>query len=179
MVLQIQDWYDANTTSVTGAKVRGIVRGYLRNQPDDEREIFGLSGENLRGKGGGIYFIPAKHRDELDSLAAMLDELYSDHRAYLHYVPMADGASERDIIRRHHIANTRSEMAEAIAATKALIQAERDRGLRSNVVAHHRANFRQLERRTREYAAILQDEHDEINMMARVLSKQLDKLLDL
>lgn len=179
IVLEIQDWYDANTTSVTGAKVRGIVRGYLRNQPDDERGIFGLSGENLRGKAGGIYFIPERHRDELDSLAEMLDELYPDHRAYLHYIPLADGASEREIIRRHHIANTRSEMAEAISGTKALLQADRERGLRSNVIAHHRANYRQLERRTREYAAILQDEQEEIVMMAGILSKQLDKLLDL
>lgn len=179
IVLQIQDWYDANGTSVTGAKVRGIVRGYLRNQPDDERGIFGLSGENLRGRAGGIYFIPERHRDELDSLADMLEELYPEHKAYLHYIPLADGASEREIIRRHHIANTRSEMAEAIAATKALIAAERERGLRSNVIAHHRAEFRQLERRTREYAAILQDEQEEIVMMSRVLSKQLDKLLDL
>jgi hypothetical protein len=167
IVFAIQEWYEANTTSVTGARVRGIVRNYLRNQPDDER-----------GKAGGVYFIPAKFRDELDALAEMLEELYKG-KAYLHYVPMADGASERDIIRRHHIANTRSEMAEAITATKALISADRERAVRSDVIAHHRANYRQLERRTKEYAALLQDEQDEIVSMAGILSRQLDKLLDL
>lgn len=179
VVTQIQDWYDANGASVTGAKVRGIVRGYLSNQPDDERGIYGLSGENLRGKGGAIYFIPAKYRDELEWLSEMLGELYSGGRAYVHFIPMADGASERELVRRHHTANTRQEMAEAITATKALIAADRERGLRTNVIAHHRANYRQLQRRTKEYAELLRDEQDEIVSMSDMLGKQLDRLLDL
>lgn len=172
----IQDFYEANTKSVTGAKVRGIVRNYLKDQPDDEREIHGLSGENLRGKAGGIYFIPARHRDQLDAVAEMLDDLYGG-RAYLHYAPMADGASEREIIRRHHIANTRKEIQEAIVTTKALLSDDRERAVRSDVAAHHWANFRQLQRRSREYANLLQDEEEEIGSMARILEKQLDKLL--
>jgi Mg2+ and Co2+ transporter CorA len=115
----IQDFYEANTKSVTGAKVRGIVRNYLKDQPDDERDIHGLSGEN----------------------------------------------------------NTRREIQDAIVTTKALLSDDRERAVRSDVAAHHWANFRQLQRRSKEYANLLQDEEEEIGSMSRILEKQLDKLL--
>jgi hypothetical protein len=65
-VLEVMDaieaFYEANASKVTGAKVRGIVRNYLKEEPDEQRGVDGLSGENLRGRAGGIYFIPAKNR---------------------------------------------------------------------------------------------------------------------
>ena len=172
----IQDYFDKNGAKVTGARVRTVVRGYLRNEPDETRGIEGLSGENLRGKAGGIYFIPAKNIVQLQALSEALNELYGG-RAYLHAVPMADGASERELIRRHHVANTRQEMLEAMGEVKDLLRADRGRAPRTDVVANQFARYQALKRRAILYKDLLKDEQEEINDMAAVLSKQLDKLV--
>jgi hypothetical protein len=53
MMESIDAFYEKNSTKVTGARVRTVVRGYLRNEPDEQRNVEGLSGENLRGRAGG------------------------------------------------------------------------------------------------------------------------------
>lgn len=176
MMEAIQDFYDKNATRVTGARVRGVVRNYLRGEPDEQREVEGLSGENLRGKAGGIYFIPARNHEALTALSDALEELYHG-KAYLHAIPLADSATEREIVRRHHVANARGEMKESMARIKGLLAADRERAPRSDVVANEWANFRALQRRAAAYSSILRDEQDEIEDMATILKKQLDKLI--
>lgn len=176
LIQAIQAFYDKNATKVSGARVRNVVRHFLRDEPDEQRGLEGLSGENLRGKSGGIYFVPAKHGDALTALSDMLNELY-EGRSYLHAVPLADGASEREIIRRHHIANTRQEMKEAMSECKALLSSDRDRAPRSDVVSNQWARFRAVERRASTYAKLLNDEQEEISDMAEVLRKQLNRLI--
>jgi hypothetical protein len=173
----IESFYEENATKVTGAKVRGIVRNYLKEEPDEQRSVDGLSGTNLRGRAGGIYFIPAKHKGELEALQAFLDELYPDSRAYLHMVPLADTESEREIIRRHHVANAKEELEEAIKEAKELLRGERDRSVRANVIAHHWARFHAIARRSTSYKDILEEESEEIEEQRKILKKQLDKLV--
>lgn len=171
----IQEFYDKNSTKVTGARVRSVVRNYIRNESDEKRNVEGLSGENLRGKAGGIYFVPAKHFEQVSALSEMLQELYKG-RAYLHAIPLADSASERELVRRHHVANTRDEIKEAMMEVRGLLSADRERSPRSDVVANHWSKYRALQRRAAEYKAILGDEQEEIDDMARILESQLDKL---
>lgn len=171
----ITDFYDKNSSKVTGARVRSVVRNYIRNEYDEKRGVEGLSGENLRGKAGGIYFVPAKHFEQVSALSEMLQDLYKG-RAYLHAIPLADSASERELVRRHHVANTRDDIKEAMGQVRELLRAERDRAPRSDVVANHWSKFRALQRRAAEYKAILGDEQEEIDDMARILESQLDKL---
>lgn len=175
MMEAIQDFYDKNGTRVTGARVRTVVRNYLRDEEDEKREIEGLSGINLRGKAGGIYFVLARYLVQLEAVGVMLDELYGG-RAYLHFVPMADGASEKEIIRRHHVANARQELKEAIAEVKGLLSHDRERAPRSDVVAAKFAQFQALQRRAAKYNEVLDDEIAEIEDMGAILKKQLDKL---
>lgn len=179
MMEAIDAFYDKNATKVTGARVRTVVRGYLRNEPDEQRGVEGLSGENLRGKAGGIYFIPQRNAAELEALSNMLAELYaaSNGTAYLHAVPMADSKTEREIIAAHHVANTRQEIKEAMAEVKGLLSSDRDRAPRSDVVANHWSRYQALLRRSAKYEAILSDEQDEIGDLANILKKQLDKLV--
>ncbi len=172
----ITDFIEKNGSRVTGARVRGVVRNYLRDESDEKREVEGLSGENMRGKAGGVYFILAQYGEQVKALSEMLEELYQG-RAYLHAIPLADGATEREMIRRHHIANTMEEMKETLAEAHDLLRADRERQPRSDSVAHKWAKFRATERRAAKYAAALQDEQDEINDMAVVLRKQLDRLV--
>ena len=171
----IQDYFDKNATKITGARVRTVVRNYIRDESDETRNVEGLSGENLRGKAGGIYFIPAKHAEQVGALSEMLHELYKG-RAYLHAVPLADNASEKELIRRHHVANAREEIKEAMSEVRGLLSAERERAPRSDVIANHWSRFKALQRRAAEYQSILGDEQEEIEDMARMLQGQLRKL---
>jgi hypothetical protein len=184
---EIEAEYTNSSSKVTGAKVRTLVRNYLRTTPFERattdskgnrvvKRLIGLGGENLRGKAGGIYFVPAKYRDQLDSLSELLDELYKG-RAYLHFVPLADGASEREIVRRHHIANAKQEYREAIAEARVILNNDSGRAPRGDLVANQFARMERLRRQASDYKAILQDESDDIADMERILSKQLDKLL--
>lgn len=176
MMESITDYYEKNGSKVTGSKVRAVVRNYLRSEPDEQRNIDGLSGENLRGRSGGIYFIPAEHIDKLQAMSETLTELY-EGKAYLHAVPLADSASERELVRRHHVANARQEMKEAMAEVKGLLAADRERAPRSDVVANQWSRFRAIQRRASSYAELLKDEQEEIADMGEILRKQLDKLI--
>jgi hypothetical protein len=177
IVGEIEDYYEKNQSKITGAKVRTIVRNYLKNTPDEERDIQGLGGENLRGKAGGIYFVPAKHKDELEAMAEMLEALYSGGRAYLHMIPMADTASTREIIRRHHQANSIEELKEAIKEVSDLTGPHRERSARSDVIANKFAQYHAIMRRTSEYAQILDEDMAESEMLAEQLKKKLDRLM--
>jgi hypothetical protein len=95
---QIQEFYDKNGTRVTGARVRTVVRNFIREEADDKRGIEGLSGQNLRGKAGGIYFVLAEYEWALEGSRTMLDRRSTAASAYLHFVPMADGEAEKEII---------------------------------------------------------------------------------
>lgn len=171
----IEDFMEKNSGKVTGAKVRGIIREYVRTEPDEHRNVDGLSGENLRGKAGGIYFVPEKHFEQIQALSAMLNELYKG-KAYLHAIPLADDKGARELVRAHHIANVQSEMRELIGEVRGLLSPDRDRNPRSDVVANKWAQYRAIQRRAGAYKTLLQEDVEEVDVMGDMLKKQLDKL---
>lgn len=192
----IQSAFEAAGKTVTGAKVRTLVRNFIRETPgegwraDDGKvygQVFGLSGENLRGKAGGVYFVLAKYATELEALAECLYELYNPKgRAYLHIVPMADGKSERELIRAHHVANTLEECNDAISEARRLVKGvivesdgterARDRRPRENVVRHHGEALSRMKRRVAEYSEVLKAEQEDIADRMSILDTQIDKL---
>lgn len=174
---RINAYYEANAKSITGGAVRALVRQFIKNTSDEQEGMVGLSGENLRGKAGGVYFVLGQYSDSLDALASCLEELYPDERAYLYKVPLADGASERELIRRHHLANTLDEIKGAIRDASELIRKNRQREIRSDVASHHWHKLQRLRRRAGEYNDALQDEQEEIQQMAEMLHSQLEALV--
>jgi hypothetical protein len=172
----IEAEYEKNVSKVTGAKVRTIVRNYLSSTPDEERGIEGLSGENLRERAGGIYFVPARHQDELTQLGEMLDELYHG-KAFLHMLPMADTASAREIIRRHHKANALDDVKQLLKDADKLSGPDRERTARSDAVGNKFAQYHQLQRRLAEYRDILGEDIEEALELSSSLKKKLDRLM--
>jgi hypothetical protein len=174
----IQALFDANAKSITGAKVRTLVRQYIKDDDDEGTGMVGLSGENLRGKAGGVYFVLAKHAEKLEGIAEFLNELYEPHgRAYLYTVPLADSKSEREMIRAAHSANLLAEMESAMSGAAALLREGRDRSIRTNVAQHHWNRLQRFKRRAAEYATALREEQDDVTEHLRLLHKQLDKLV--
>lgn len=166
----IQDFYDQNSSKVTGPKVRSLVRSYLNGD---------LMATNLKGRSGSIYFVPFPGKETLDAIADTLEELYKD-KAYLHTIPMADAIGEREIVRRHHVEGCIDEIDEALAATTRLVKSQdtRDRNIRSNVVAHHWTKLQEVSKKITAYNEILEDEQDDLELKLDILKDQLRKLED-
>jgi hypothetical protein len=186
----IQDAFDKNAKTVTGSKVRTLVRHYIKDESDTgwvhEKtgkrygQQVGLSGENLRGKAGGVYFVLAKYEDQIEALAQMLDQLYKPHgRAYLMHVPLADSATEREMIRRRHVANSIEGMDEAMSDVRNLLREGREREVRENVVKHHYQVLERMRRRAAQYNEALREEQEDVEARMDLLHKQLRKLMSL
>lgn len=177
MMTDIQERFEANAKTITGAKVRELVRRFISDDDDEQAGIVGLAGENMRGKAGGVYFVLAKYGPQLESLEQFLDELYPGVRGFLYFVPMADGASEREMIRRQHRVNCVAEIEGATGEVRQLLRDGRERGVRDNVRKHHFAKLERLKRHAAQYAEALQEEQDDLNTHLSVLQGQLRKLL--
>lgn len=177
MIEAIQAAYEANGKAIPGPKVRSLVRDFIKDDSHETSGKVGLSGENLRGKAGGVYFVLARFGEQLDALAEFLSNVYPDGRAYLYTVPMADGASEREMIRRHHVNNSIAEAEEAINEARLLMREERKRGIRENVRKHHFAKLERARMRTAMYSDALRSEQEDVQMRLEVLNRQLRKVL--
>lgn len=178
MMSAIQDDFENNAKMISGRKVRGLVVGFLKDDADEQSGKVGLSGENLRGKAGGVYFVAAQHAEDLENLAKALSKLYAeDGGVYgLSTVPLADGKSEREMIRAHHIANSIAETKQAIADVAKLLRDDRKAAVRSDVYAHHYRKLQALRRRVAAYEALLRDDEEEVTDILEMLDKQLKKL---
>jgi hypothetical protein len=177
---EIDEEFEAKGKTVTGAKVRSIVRNYIKGEFDEQMGVHGLSGEPLGGadgRRGAPYFVLVKFEAELESLSMLLEKLYEpEGRAYLRTTAMADGRSEREMVRAAHTANCVEEMEAAIVDAAKLLQGERKRDVRTNVEEFHWNRLAQFRRRAAQYADVLKEEQDEVNAKLGLLNKQLRKL---
>lgn len=176
MMEAITDYVEQNAKMIGGGKIRTLVRQFLRADADEEGGVAGLSGENLRGKGGGVYFVDARFKAELDGVAEALEGMFEDNAAYLYTVPLADGASERELIRRHHVANTKKEIMEEMADVAALLRDDRKFAIRSDVIRFHERKLNALRRRAGLYNALLKEEQEDVSDAAAMLARQLENL---
>lgn len=164
----INDFFDKNSAKLPGHKVRGLVRKYMKN----------LNGENLRGKSGGVYFIPASGLDTLESLATGLDELYSG-KSELHMLPLVDTDAQREMIHKKHIANTMGDLDEVLLKTTNFlksVQTGRTRRIRSDSVACLWKEHQEILNRAKEYKAILGETSQEVEDKLEVLAEQVSKV---
>lgn len=178
MMTAIQDFFEQSTKQISGRKVRTLVRDYLKDDTDEAGGKVGLSGENLRGKSGGVYFVAAKYVEDLEGISQALGDLYeADGGVYgLSMVPLADGKSEREMIRAHHTANAVADTKQAIADVAKLLRDDRKSAVRSDVAAHHWRKLRSLQRRAAQYNSLLRDEQDEVTTALELMGKQMQKL---
>lgn len=180
MMEAITAYYEANAKTITGGQLRTVVRRYIADDFDEQSNTVGLSGENMRGKAGGVYLVLAKYHGDLKALARFLSEIHDNNRAYLYNVPLADGASERELVRRHHTANTVKEIQSEIHAVRELLKGRDEpdrRAVRSNVIEHHMTKLQMLRRRAAQYTEVLKEEQEDIESMAEMLGKQLRALI--
>lgn len=176
MEAAISDYFEENTKRIDGRKVRALVRDYLKGQRVSDETLTGLSGENLRGKGGGVYFVKAQWKPQLDALAEALAGMWPDGSAYLYAVPLADGAGAKELLRRHHLNNSMKEAQEAIAEVAKVLRKDRTVPIRRETVEHHWRQLQQLRARAEEYATMLGGEQEDVTDVLEMMRRQLEKL---
>ncbi len=172
----ISDYFDNNSKMIDGRKVRTLVRNFLRDDNDEQSNVAGLSGENLRGKAGGVYFIAERHKDSLTALSDALAGLYADGEAYLYSIPLPDGPSGKEMIRKRHIENAKREIDEAINDVRKLLREDRKNKIRSDVREHWWRKLRALQRRAADYKAMLEDDGDDVEIALKMMERQINKL---
>lgn len=176
MVDRIQAYFKREQKKVTGARVRTLVRTYLRSEPDEKRGIEGLSGTNLRETSGGIYFIPAQHASKLAALTEVLNECYPG-RAYLHAVPLADSSTEREIVQRHFMSDVTEQVDDTVAELADLLSdPNRKREIRSDYAKRKWSEHEALRRKADRYSKLLGKQQRDVAEKADILKAQLEKL---
>ena len=186
IVEAFQARHSVTSSSVPGDKVRTMVRDYLQDVRDEQARIVGLSGENLRGKAGGVYFVLAKYLTELERLEKMLPTLWSGkdpktgktyaRQAYLYKLPMANGQYERDMIRAAHIMNSEDDADEVIFDVGKLLRQDRERAVRKDVKDKAWRKLHRARARLLEYEEALGEEIGSARMKIEAMEKQLNKL---
>jgi hypothetical protein len=177
ILASIEEAMERNLNTVTGSKIRMLVRDYLQDTTEEKRGVFGLSGTNLRGKAGGVYFVPEKYLDQVEGLSEFLSELYDEPGVgFLYSLPMADSRTEREILREQLELEAIPDIEKATGTVRHLLRQDRDRAVRDDVKDHWQAELAKLRRRAAEYANVLGEEQENITDHIAVLEKQI-KLL--
>lgn len=176
MVDSIKARYEASQKTITGNKVRALIREYLTNDWDESANIVGLSAESMRPS-GGVYFVLHRWGAQIEALGRFVDDIYEGEDAAICSVPMADGASEREMVRRAHINNSIAEINKAITEGQELLRNDRKRAVTDATRQHHFQKLARLRRHAADYAAALQDEQEDVSARLALLGTQLDKLI--
>ncbi|MDQ1584563.1 MAG: hypothetical protein QOF36_2617 [Microbacteriaceae bacterium] len=163
----IRDYYAKNSSRVPGQKVRNAVRGQLHR----------LGASNLRGKAGGLYFVPKgdKQQKVLDSITTVLEELY-DGDAELWSIAIANGDLERERVEKHftqHVQGAAEEMVAKVAAVLDRNPSYIRKDLLRNVIQERKA----LEEQIAKYADMLGTKLKRASEATHIVDQQIDALV--
>lgn len=161
----ILESYDANSEKVPGSKVRAAVRGLMAH----------LNAVNVRGKSGGIYFVPKDGKDDLDGLGEVMEYLYGDD-AMLHLIPCASDEGQREIVERHFEMTVSQEIDETIA--KVADKLGSTRKVRSDALGNLLVKRRELGELRNKYAELLSSEVSLTGEKLNLLDEQLGALVE-
>lgn len=198
--------FDEGQTRVHGSRIRALIRDYLRSDYREERIVkkvkgqrgqtttetkitYGLSGENMANGNSAIYFVKADHTPELQKLAEFVRSLsawqikqpsFTGSPGFMNMLGVMDGRDEREMLRRHAMANLNEAFDKAIAEAKAEIaktrSGERLQALREDKKSNMYAECGMLLDHAKAYEHILQDELASVETKHQILRRQLDLL---
>lgn len=163
----IREFYDKNATKVPGYKVRAVLRAYMGV----------MGGTNLRRKAGGVYFLPARAKETLDSLKAALDKLYGE-RSDLHTIPLVNDEGARDMIRKHFTINAVGQIDDLMAKIAEALGGARERAIRSDFLGNVAERRREITTLKNEYSTLLEGELDDLASKIEDLDEQMEALTE-
>lgn len=164
---RVRDHFNSNATRVPGNKVRNAVRETLIKS----------GGTNLRGKSGGVYFVPVAGNDTIEAMQRVLGALYGDD-AYIHVIPWLNTEATQRIVKRHHVADVKARCEEMVAEIHNRLHNGKTPKVRKDFVANKMNDRMSLKRHAQEFEKLLGNQLDETREAISLLDDQIDKLLD-
>lgn len=155
--------YEHYSTHLDSHGVRTFVREYL----------YMLGAINMKGNGGGLYFVQQKHAEELRDLAKLIKGIGSQ----MHLIPLLDIVDQRDMLAEAFIADTMDEV-RAISAEMGKILQDQSRTITESTYDAYAAKAAGLIEKTREYHKLLDRNLDTANFELDIFQKKTLKLIN-
>lgn len=154
--------YHAETGTMNSYAVRELIR----------RVVMSMNATNVRGNGGGVYFINHDHNSRLDDLEGFAKTLPGD--VQVHSLPLLDDNKQREMLRRAY----ESEAIEDLERTIDEIIELKTSGKKvtSNVVAGFLDTLQRAKAKDREYSGLLQTSLDSAASRIQILTRQVMEL---
>lgn len=176
---RIREHFDSNASKMPGHKLRTILRHYIEE----------VGGENMRGRSGGVYFMPKTNpqkdgsvidgREFVGQVVGLLTLLYKVPD--VHRVPCVNDEGQRAYLKQKFIENCsedleeyRENLLDLVASTT---DGRRKRGFRRDKVNNLVAQREAIEERRAKFADILQDELKELDRNMKLADAALRKFL--
>lgn len=162
---EIRAHFAKHTSTVPGYKVRGVLRTYMG--------VMGAT--NLRGKAGGVYFVPARHKETIDGLTEALADLYGED-ADLYTIPLVNDEGAREMVRKHFTVNAVGQVEELMAKLAEALTGTRQRAIRKDFITGVVERRREIATLRNEYSALLKTELHDLGSKIEDLDEQIEAL---
>jgi hypothetical protein len=176
---RIREHFDGNASKMPGHKLRTILRHYIEE----------VGGENVRGRSGGVYFMPKANpqkdgtiidgRAFAEQIEELLTLLYKTPD--MNRVVCINDEGQRAYLKRKFIENYsedleeyRENLLDLVSSTK---DGSRKRGFRRDKVNNLIAQREAIDERRAKFANILQDELKELDRNMKLADAALKKFL--
>lgn len=172
---RIREHFTRHAKDIPGQKIRNAVRDTLLK----------IGGQNLRGKAGGLYFVPTAYRvdraevhtqDVIEGLAGFLDETYGAH-GYLYRWPMMDSDYSREIVAKHFALDANAKARDLLEkAVQRAASGTGDRGIREEFMVTLYNEQRRLAAAAQQYDQLVDLERTDLDANLRDLDEAMRKL---
>lgn len=161
--VHLKERYEHYSTHLDSHGVRTFVREYL----------YMLGAINVKGSGGGLYFVQQKHAEELRDLATLIKGIGSQ----MHLIPLLDIVDQRDMLAEAFIADTMDEV-RAISAEMGKILQDQSRTITESTYDAYAGKATGLIEKAREYHQLLDRNLDTANFELDIFQKKTLKLIN-
>lgn len=176
---EIREHFDNNASKMPGHKLRTILRHYIEE----------VGGENVRGRSGGVYFMPKSNpqkdgsvidgREFTEQVEKLLTLLYK--YPDMNRVVCINDEGQRAYLKRKFIENCSEDLEEYRENLLDLVSSTKDgtrkRGFRRDKVNNLIAQREAIDKRRAKFAGILQDELKELDRNMKLADAALKKFL--
>jgi hypothetical protein len=164
---EIRRKFAADKGTINSYGVRELIRKILTE----------LNATNVRGGGGGVYFVAEEHGEVVDNLEKLAKRIPG--MVLVHSLPLLDDSKQREMLKRAYESET-TEEAHRMVNELAELEGEAKAGTRkitSERVAHYVEALHQQRRKAKEYKKLLETSLDTAEAQLNIFQQQVMQLM--
>jgi PAS domain-containing protein len=162
----VEERYHATLNAVPASEVRAMVRDVLA----------GVGALNVRGKSGGVYFVPIDEVGTIESLHRGLGDLFPDAGSAIHMVAIPDNRAMKDMVRESHDAQVQGDLVTLMGEIREKVR--EGNGVHPAMVKRWIRARKEMASTVDRYRKVLDEESDLVTTKLEVLDMQLKRLLE-